>query len=113
MLNVVQGLTITTNSPSVIAAINAYTEQCLSYGNRAEACILEAIASDPECVLANTFAAAYYLSQENAKDAKIANSYLLQARKNFNWIYYAKLPLLNLLLVVSQKLNSKEIAFSN
>jgi tetratricopeptide (TPR) repeat protein len=82
-LNIVQGLAISTNSQATITAINAYTEQCLSYGNRAEACILEAIAADPECVLANTFAAAYYLSQENSNDAKTANVYLVQARKNF------------------------------
>ena len=82
-LNIVQGLAISTNSQATITAINSYTEQCLSYGNRTEACILEAIASDPECVLANTFAAAYYLSQENSNDAKTANAYLVQARKNF------------------------------
>ena len=82
-LNTVQGLAISTNSQVAITAINAYTEQCLSYGKSAEACILGAIAADPECVLANTLAAAYYLSQENAADAKTANSYLLQARRNF------------------------------
>jgi hypothetical protein len=58
MLETVQGLAITSNSLSAIAAIEAYIEQCLSYGNRAESCILRAIAADPECVLANTFAAA-------------------------------------------------------
>jgi hypothetical protein len=81
--NIVQGLAISTNLQATITAIHSYTEQCLSYGNRAEACVLEAISADPECVLANTFAAAYYLSQENANDAKTANAYLVKARKNF------------------------------
>jgi len=83
MLETVQGLAITSNSLSAISAIESYTEQCLSYGNRAESYILGAIAADPESVLANTFAAAYYLSQENATDAKTAHRYLVQARKNF------------------------------
>jgi hypothetical protein len=48
MLQTVQGLAITSNSPSAIAAIHAYTEQCVSYGKCAEVYILEAIASDPE-----------------------------------------------------------------
>ena len=83
MLKDAQGLAINTVSEVAIAAINSYIEQCLGYGNGAELSILAAVAADPECVLANTFAAAYYLTQENKTDAQRAIPYLHKARANF------------------------------
>lgn len=82
MLKDAQGLDVTTVSATVIAAIDRYTEQCLCYGNQAESSIVAAVTADPESVLANTLAAAYYLTQENASDAQRAMSYLQQARNH-------------------------------
>ena len=82
MLKDAQGLNITTVSKIAIAAINQYTEQCLCYGNQAESSILAAVAADSQSVLANTFAAAYYLTQENASDAQQAIPYLEQAKNH-------------------------------
>lgn len=77
-----QGLDITTVSEIAIASINQYTEQCSCYGNQAESSILAAVAADSQSVLANTFAADYYLTQENANDAQKAIPYFEQARNN-------------------------------
>ena len=83
MLKDARGLDITTDSNVAVAAIDKYMEQCLCYGNRAESCILAAVAADPKSLLANTFAAAYYLTQENTTEAQHAISYLHKARNHF------------------------------
>ncbi|BBC26877.1 tetratricopeptide repeat protein [Pseudanabaena sp. ABRG5-3] len=80
MLKDAQGLAVNTVSEVAITAINSYTEQCLGYGNRAEFSILAAVAADPKSVLANTFTAAYYLTQENKTDFQQAIPYLQQAK---------------------------------
>lgn len=59
-------LAVTTDSEEAIAAINRWIEQSLSYGKDAETAILEAIAADPTCAIAQAYAGAYYLSLENA-----------------------------------------------
>ena len=59
-------LAVTTDSKEAIAAINRWIDQSLSYGKDAETAILEAIAADPTCAIAHAYAAAYYLSLENA-----------------------------------------------
>lgn len=80
MLRDAQGLEVTTNSPEVIAAINGFVDQSLSYGNNAEV-ILQAIAADPTCVTANAHAAAHYLSMESAETRLAAAPYVQAAKK--------------------------------
>jgi len=80
MLKDSQGLEVTTNSPDAIAAINHFVDQSLSYGNDAEA-ILQGIAADPTCVVANAHAAAHYLSLESAEAKNQAAPYLQAAKK--------------------------------
>lgn len=80
MLKDVQGLDVTTQSPTAIAALNRFIQQALTYGHEAEAAILEALMADPLCAIANAYAAAYYLSQENNLDRQRALPYLRSAR---------------------------------
>ncbi|XP_059655930.1 uncharacterized protein LOC132302938 isoform X1 [Cornus florida] len=55
------GYEINTSSDDCISAINSYYHQVLSYG-RKRSVILEALAHDPHCVLANTLAAHFLCS---------------------------------------------------
>lgn len=80
MLRDSQGLEVTTNASEAIAAIDAFVEQSLSYGNNAEV-ILKAIAADPGCALANAHAAAHYLSLECSTARRQALPYLEAAKK--------------------------------
>ncbi len=78
-------LAVTTDSEEAIAAINRWIEQSLSYGKDAETAILEAIAADPNCAIAHAYAAAYYLSLENAigwKEASVHVKLAQQYSKN-------------------------------
>ncbi|MCP6758810.1 MAG: tetratricopeptide repeat protein [Fischerella sp. CENA71] len=77
-----QGLVVTTDSPDAIAAINRFIDQALSYGKDAEIAILQAITADPTCALAHTYAAAYYLSQENKIAWQQAQPHLQAAQKH-------------------------------
>jgi tetratricopeptide (TPR) repeat protein len=86
MLKDARGLEVTTDSLETIAVINRFTEQALGYSKDAEACILEGIAVDPTCATIRAYAAAYYLSQENATASQQARSHLFLAQK-----YMAKL----------------------
>ncbi|XGV96518.1 MAG: tetratricopeptide repeat protein [Leptolyngbya sp. BL-A-14] len=81
MLEDAQGLDVTTDSPEAIAALNGFVDQALSYGNDAEARILEGIAADPTCAIAHACAAAYYLSQENGAAWKQAVPFLQSAQR--------------------------------
>ena len=81
MLQDAQGLEVTTSSPITIAAINRFCLQSLSYGNDAET-ILQGIAADPDCVIANAHAAAHYLSLESAAARTQAMPYLHAAKKS-------------------------------
>ena len=80
MLKDAQGLEVTTNSPTTIAAIDRFCSQSLSYGNNAEV-ILQGIAADPDCAIANAHAAAHYLSLESAAARAQAMPYLQAAKK--------------------------------
>lgn len=80
MLRDAQGLEVTTNSPSAIAAIDRFVEQSLSYGNNAEV-ILKAVEIDPACAIANAHAAAHYLSLESSTARHQAAPYLKAAKK--------------------------------
>lgn len=80
MLRDAQGLEVTTQSHTAIAAINRFTDCSLGYGNDADF-ILEAIAADPACAIANAHAAAHYLSLESAAAQKQAAPYLQTAKK--------------------------------
>ncbi|HCF27635.1 MAG TPA: tetratricopeptide repeat-containing protein, partial [Cyanobacteria bacterium UBA11049] len=60
MLTDSQGLEVTTDSAVAIAAINAFAEQSLGYGNDVLV-IDKAIAADPTCAIAYAHAAAHYL----------------------------------------------------
>ncbi|BAZ37087.1 hypothetical protein NIES4101_30080 [Calothrix sp. NIES-4101] len=81
MLKDTQGLEVSTDSPEAINAIAAFTNQALSYGKHTEAVICQGIAADPNCALLHAYAAAYYLSQENAVAKKQAISHLEFAQK--------------------------------
>lgn len=83
MLQDTQGLVVTTESVTAIAAINSFIDQMLSYGKDAETAILQAIAADPNCALAHAYAAAYYLTQENRKAWQQAQPYLQTAQQHF------------------------------
>lgn len=78
MLQDIQGLDVSTNSPETIAAINRYTEQTLAYGKDAVA-IFQGIEADPECAIANAHAAALYLSHERTESRRLALPYLQAA----------------------------------
>jgi hypothetical protein len=80
MLRDYQGLEVTTDSPETIAAINRYTDQALAYGKDAVA-IFKGIEADPECAIANAYAAAFYLSHECAESRRKALQYLEAAKK--------------------------------
>jgi len=78
MLRDYQGLKVTTDSPETIAAINRYIDQALAYGKDAIA-IFKGIKADPECAIANAYAAAFYLSHECAQSRLLAVPYLAAA----------------------------------
>lgn len=79
MIQDAQGLGVTTDSPQAVAAINQFIDQALTYGCEAEATILQAIAADEDCAIAQAYAAAYYLSQENWAGRVSAKPYLKKA----------------------------------
>ncbi|KAI7726699.1 hypothetical protein M8C21_000264 [Ambrosia artemisiifolia] len=60
------GYEINTGSSSCICSINSYYEQLLSYGRR-RVVILEAVDSDPNCVLANILAAHFCASSHPSR----------------------------------------------
>jgi tetratricopeptide (TPR) repeat protein len=86
MLKDGQGLLVTTGSAEAIAAINRFIDQSLAYGKDAKTAILEAVEADPNCALANAYAAAYHLSQESTKDWQQAQPYLQVAQRNLGKI---------------------------
>lgn len=81
MLRDAQGLEVTTDSPTTLAAIDRFLTQSLSYGNDAEV-ILQGVAADPTCVVANAHAAAHYLSLETTAARLAAAPYLQAAKKH-------------------------------
>ncbi|ARV58305.1 tetratricopeptide repeat protein 38 family protein [Nostocales cyanobacterium HT-58-2] len=81
MLKDAQGLEVTTDSKETIAAIDRFIGQALSYGKDAEAVIVQGIAADPTCALIHAYAAAHYLSQENATAWKQGMPHLLTAQQ--------------------------------
>lgn len=82
MLKDAQGLVVTTDSAEAIAAINRFIDQALYYGKDGETAILQAVAADPTCALANGYAAAYYLTQENSISWQQAQPYLQAAQQH-------------------------------
>lgn len=79
MIHDIQGLGVSTDSPQAIAAINQFIDQALTYRCEAETTILKAIEADQGCAIANAYAAAYYLSQENWAGRVRARPYLNRA----------------------------------
>jgi len=79
MIQDVQGLAVTTDSPQAVEVINQFIDQALTYGCEAEATILKAIDVDEDCAIAQAYAAAYYLSQENWAGQVRAKPYLKKA----------------------------------
>jgi tetratricopeptide (TPR) repeat protein len=75
-----QGLKVTTHAQTAIAQINQFIAASLRYGREAESAILAAIAADPSCAIAHAYAAAYYLSQENAIARQQATPFLAAAQ---------------------------------
>lgn len=82
MLEDLQGLNVTTESTQAVAALDWFIQQSLSYGNESETAISQALQADPNCALANAYAAAFYLTQENAIDRQRAISYLRVAEQH-------------------------------
>lgn len=80
MLTDFQGLAVTT-SPGAVPHLNRFIDQALYYGNQAEDAILQALAVDSTCAIAQAYAAAYYLSQENAIARRTAISHLRMAQR--------------------------------
>src|SRR6476469_4189288 len=80
MLKDAQGLEVTTNSPTAIAAIDLFVDRSLGYGNDALV-ILDAIAADPACAIAYAHTAAHYLSLESAEAKHQAAPYIQAANK--------------------------------
>ncbi|KAM3102353.1 tetratricopeptide repeat protein [Phormidesmis sp. 146-12] len=76
MLKDSRGLDITTDSREAVSAINGFIDCSLRYGRDAEVLILQAVKADPTCAIANAYAAAYYLSQENITARRQAVFYL-------------------------------------
>lgn len=64
MLTDARGLTVTTDDPAVVAAIDRYAEAFFAYTNDAPV-ILEAVVADPVCPLAQAYAGALYLFLES------------------------------------------------
>ena len=79
MIQDAQGLAVTTDSPQAVEVINQFIDQALTYGCEAEATILKAIDVDEDCAIAQAYAAAYYLSQENWAGQVRAKPYLKKA----------------------------------
>jgi hypothetical protein len=82
MLKDAQGLEVTTDSSEAIASINRFVEQALSYGKDALTTIHQGIAADPTCVMLHAYAAAHFLSMENAQAAKQAVPHLQAAQQH-------------------------------
>ncbi len=80
------GLEVTTDSSEAIAAINRFTELALGYGKDALSVIQEGIAADPTCAMLHAYAAAHFLSQENATDWKKATPHLQVAQQHLGKI---------------------------
>lgn len=80
MFEDIQGYEVTTHSRKAVSAIDTFIHQSLCYGNQIETAIFQAIAADPTCAIAQAYAAAYYLSQENAIDWKQAQPHLKLAQ---------------------------------
>jgi tetratricopeptide (TPR) repeat protein len=74
-------LNITAQNSITVNMVHHFVDQSLSYGNAAEATILEAIAHDPTCAIAHAYAAAYYLSQETAPARRQVKSHIELAQQ--------------------------------
>jgi hypothetical protein len=80
MLEDNQGLTVSTDSPIAIAAINRFIDQALGYGCETEAVLLQGNVADRECVLIHAYLAAHYLSQETMASRNSAIPHLKAAQ---------------------------------
>ncbi|MBN8558888.1 MAG: tetratricopeptide repeat protein [Leptolyngbya sp. UWPOB_LEPTO1] len=91
-----QGLAVTSTrtdfSSQLRTELDRFIDQALYYGNQAEAAILQALALDPTCAIAQAYAAAYYLSQETAiarqtamHHLKVAERYAATATEREQW----------------------------
>lgn len=84
MVKDAQGLTVTTDSPVAIAAINQFTCQSLSYAREAKATLFQGNVADRECILIHAYIAAYYLAQEEASARKRAVPHLRAAQRGLS-----------------------------
>ncbi|MBW4469886.1 MAG: tetratricopeptide repeat protein [Stenomitos rutilans HA7619-LM2] len=81
MLKDIQDLAVTSVSPIAIVHLNDFVQQALGYGKDAEVAISQALAADPSCAIAHAYAAAHFLSQENAVDRSQAIRHLQSAQQ--------------------------------
>jgi tetratricopeptide (TPR) repeat protein len=72
-------LPITTSVPSAAHAIHRFARELVSHGTDA-AVIFEAVVADPECALANAYAAALYLSQMTRQGSIMASPHIIAAQ---------------------------------
>ena len=72
------GNTVTGASDTAIAGINDFTEGFLAYENKAGN-ILEAVAADPECCMANAYAGMLYMFMESREAPDLARPFVEKA----------------------------------
>ena len=78
MLSDAQGLSVTTDAPAAVEAVNQFAEQVLGHGNQAEV-ILQGLAADPTAVLVNAHGAVVHLWAEAPDSVARARPYLQTA----------------------------------
>ena len=83
MLKDCQELEVSTSSHEAVGAIDSFFEQLLSVGNDTQV-ILKAVDADATCVLANAYAAAFYLFSGTSDAVTQATDYLNAAKANLN-----------------------------
>lgn len=74
------GLVVAARDAATIAALDRFADEVLSHGKRADV-ILAAAAADPDCALAQAYAAALYLCLQTAEGRAKAAPYLARARE--------------------------------
>jgi hypothetical protein len=75
-----RGLLVTTKSPQVIESINNFHYQIMASGKTPQ-CILEAVEDNPENLLLQTYAAAFYLYGQTKPATELAKEHLFEAEK--------------------------------
>ncbi|WP_294138487.1 hypothetical protein [Sphingomonas sp.] len=75
-----RGLPVTTSSSALAQALHAFEEQVLDYGNQAAA-LFDALPLDPDCALANAYAAALHLFRSTREGQIRARPFATAAKR--------------------------------